>query len=323
MKKVLLLLCAVVICVSPLASCLVTDEMTEQMNKHKGVTTIVEITDKEPENTTGESAEETTDKYEGITLSPHPGVADLDYDYIEIIYEDYAKRVFVYSCLDHMYLQWCQAKGYIPENINLNLMEDEYVNLFGRTEDGTNIGLMDYYDIPENTYIEYWEARRQGNAEYYNFDPEKIKEFDRDFQIELSFKAWFSHDPIPADSEVFISPYYKYDDPKSVRIICETDTVHTARYYTINGFLIEYVGEDNFNEFKNKFAGTENFNILNFVDYFDITKEEFDAIFSSDDYHAISAAYKSEYVYGTEEMQKLYFEKHPIANYTEGTLINE
>ena len=43
-----------------------------------------------------------------------------------------------------------------------------------------------------------------------------------------------------------------------------------------------------------------------------LSKEEFDAIYESEDYHSICIPYKSEYLYGTPEMQATYFEKHPI-----------
>ena len=76
--------------------------------------------------------------------------------------------------------------------------------------------------------------------------------------------------------------------------------------------MIQYVGEDSFNEFKKQYSGTEHFNILNFIKYFDISKEEFDSIYESEDYHSICIPYKSEYLYGTSEMQAIYFEKHPI-----------
>lgn len=64
-------------------------------------------------------------------------------------------------------------------------------------------------------------------------------------------------------------------ETKSVTIRDPKNITHTNHYFTIDYKLIEYVGKDKFEEFKNKFAGTEDFNIVKFVKYFDISKEEF------------------------------------------------
>ncbi len=287
MRKIIILLIVSAICISILTSCSLS------LGKQNS-----EVTD----------LDENTDKISTTETS----IIDTDEAVDPIYLEDGAKYVFAFGCLDYLYLGWCQSNGYIPENIDLNSLVNEYVNIFGRTEDANNIALMDYYDIPQNTYISYWNYRRESDAKSNNYDSEAKKQFEQEFKIELAFDDWFSEDVLPADNKTFINPYYKYDDPKSVVIRCADDEIHTSRYYTINGFLVQYVGEDGFNEFKNKYAGTQEFNILNFIKYFDISKEEFDAIYESEDYHSICIPYKSEYLYGTPEMQATYFEKHPI-----------
>lgn len=223
-------------------------------------------------------------------------------------YEDRVKHIDMFYALDFMFLAWCQKTGYVPSTVDLNQMQGDYVFLFGCTEDGNNIAFMDYYGIPKEAYITYWTRKQELAAG----DAKSNAEFNEDFKIEMNFDAWFSDDIIPADQPVFINPSYKYNDPVSVFVRCETDEHHTNRYYTINGFLIEYVGKDKFSEFHDKYAGTEDFNILNFIDYFDISREQFDSIYGSENYHSIAVPYKSEYLYGADELKDLYFVRHPI-----------
>ena len=133
-------------------------------------------------------------------------------------------------------------------------------------------------------------------------DPE---EFDRSYEMELKFDAWFNFG-LPADQVVFLNLNYKFNDPKSVIFRDPDDTVHTDRYFTINGFLIEFVGYDKYKVFEEKYANTPNYNILFFVNYFNISKEDFKFIFSGENnYHSITKPYKTEYVYGDDDMQRL------------------
>ena len=49
---------------------------------------------------------------------------------------------------------------------------------------------------------------------------------------------------------------------------------HTYTYHTISGEMIELVGNGKYAEFKEKYYGTEDFNILNFIDFFSLSEEE-------------------------------------------------
>ena len=222
------------------------------------------------------------------------------------------KHVDMFYALDFLFLSWCQQVGYVPSTVDLNQMQENYVVLFGGTEDGNNIAFMDYYGIPDEAYTTYWKNKQT----LASGDAKAAETFSEEFKIEMNYDAWFSKETIPADRSEFINPSYKYEDPVSVFIRCSTDKYHTDRYYTINGFLIEYVGEDNFDVFKEKYAGTEEFNILNFIKYFSISQEEFDSIYNSKDYHSLSVPYKSEYIYGSKELQDLYFVRHTITDLT-------
>lgn len=100
-------------------------------------------------------------------------------------------------------------------------------------------------------------------------------------------------------------------DSGSITIRPENDTIHTDRYFTIHKSLINLVGEERFDEFKQKYGGTEYFNVLNFINYFNISRESFE-ICMEEQRKTSSYIYNMDYVYGTEEQQKMYFEKHII-----------
>lgn len=59
---------------------------------------------------------------------------------------------------------------------------------------------------------------------------------------------------------------YSADDTE--QILPEDCTVHTAAFHTISDALIGLVDEDAYSEFHDRYAGTEEFNVLNFLSYF-------------------------------------------------------
>lgn len=98
---------------------------------------------------------------------------------------------------------------------------------------------------------------------------------------------------------------------------------YTGIYFTIDSRLKDYVGQEKFNEFLDKYRELD-CNIVNFVEYFDISKEEyikiiddyydtirwyFGGIPNNSDYYIYP--YNPDYLYGTEEMREQYFCRHP------------
>ncbi len=172
----------------------------------------------------------------------------------------------------------------------------KYADLFLKTEDFNRRAFMDYFGIPKE---DYWKIYNKDsilaepdayNIEYYNPD------------------VWFSDDYYK--DPLFIQASKIAPEENSVTIKPKDDTIHTDRYFTICESLIDYVGEKEFNEFRNKYGGTADFNILKFVDEFDISRDDFEKLTQTHFADFTFSIYNSDYVYGTPEMQKEYFEKH-------------
>ncbi|MBR6708368.1 MAG: hypothetical protein IKL84_01660, partial [Clostridia bacterium] len=95
------------------------------------------------------------------------------------------------------------------------------------------------------------------------------------------------------------------DDYRTEECIPGPDCPHTFTYHTITDEMMDLVGEEKYAEFREKYYGTEDFNIIHFIACFDLTKEQISrALEESKD---PLPAYKVDYLFGDGEMQKEYF----------------
>lgn len=171
----------------------------------------------------------------------------------------------------------------------------KFIDMFGYTEDCNIRFFMDYFGIPKE---KFW-IIVGSHASNLGIDYEDFFNTDR----------WYADNY--ATNEYFITDDNPAPDSESVIIRPENDTIHTDRYFTIHKSLINLVGEEYFNEFKEKYGGTECFNVLYFIDYFKISRESFETCMEEQRKTSFNI-YNVNYVYGTEEQQKMYFEKHII-----------
>ena len=104
--------------------------------------------------------------------------------------------------------------------------------------------------------------------------------------------------------EIFVREEYRADY-RTEECIPGDDCVHTFTYHTITDELIDYVGETEYAGFREKYYGTEEFNVLQFIEYFDISEEDMEKILEQSEDRL--PAYKTEYLYGDEAMQREYF----------------
>ena len=189
-----------------------------------------------------------------------------------------------------------QIDGWLLDYVDES-KEQRFIELFGRTEDYNRRFFMDYYGIPKEDYWKIYDKESiladpdVYNIEYYNPD------------------IWFSDDYYM--NPLFVQEGKTAPEENSVIIKPEGDTIHTDRYFTICESLIDFVGEEEFNEFRDKYGGTADFNILKFIEEFGISKEDFKKC-TETQLLATYGIYNTDYVYGTPEMQKEYFEKHII-----------
>lgn len=172
---------------------------------------------------------------------------------------------------------------------------DKFVDMFGRTEDCNIRFFADYFGIRKENF---WSIVGS-NASDFGIDYADFYNTDRWYADDYATNGFFITDDNPAP------------DSGSIMIRPENDTIHTDRYFTIHKSLIDFVGEERFNEFKEKYGGTEYFNVLNFIDYFNISRESFEICMEEQRKTSFNI-YNVDYVYGTEEQQKMYFEKHII-----------
>ena len=180
-------------------------------------------------------------------------------------------------------------------------------DIFDKTDEWGIPDFIDYYGITLEEYQKVWYLEKEENK--YNPD------FYDNFHINMFCREWYDQYDDYGDIEMYVHP--DYDWPETRSVTCKYDNSHTRRYYTIDWRLIEYVTPEKFEEYEKKFAGTENFYVIHFVNYFKIDKSEFLEI-----YPYIWKYYNPDYVYGTKEMQDKYFcpvrqgEGTPLPTYT-------
>ena len=199
-------------------------------------------------------------------------------------------HIWEYHGIDSFYLNYVEerAPGWT----------DKFSDMFIKTEDFNLRVFADYFGISKVV------LSRIVSQEIIDF---KIAEgvYSKADDIELWYTDNYSI------NRNFLVDDNPAPDSGSVMIRPENDTIHIDRYFTIHKSLIVFVGEERFEEFKELYGGTDGFNVLNFIDYFHISRERF-ANIMEEQRKTSSYIYNVDYVYGTEEQQKIYFEKHII-----------
>ncbi|MBE6583313.1 MAG: hypothetical protein E7648_08650 [Ruminococcaceae bacterium] len=171
-----------------------------------------------------------------------------------------------------------------------DLKKDDLI--FDKTDEWGIPDFIDYYGITREEYEKVWSLERKDNK--YN------PNFYESFNVNKYWNIWYADYYDYGNVEMFVHP--DYDWPETRSVTRKYDNSHTRRYYTIDWRLIEYVTPERFKEYEKEFGGTENFNVIHFVNYFKIDKSEFLEI-----YPDIWKYYNPDYVYGTKEMQDMYF----------------
>lgn len=176
----------------------------------------------------------------------------------------------------------------------------DYVPKFGACGDANIAALAEYYDISKEEYKEFCNEYLQkwGRA------PDGEKPYGLEIYM-LNWDAWFSE-------EYWEHPDFVFSDYDSERYDCYYTSVpdrgdYTRRYYRIDYALIQYVGEEHFQKWLDEKEDKDQ-NILDFIEYFEITREQYDKLYK--DYFPIP--YNPDYLFGTPEMQDEYFKVHPL-----------
>ena len=190
--------------------------------------------------------------------------------------------------------------------------------------------ICDYYRIPKSEFVsicyqyadssdqddpdladEIYMLRNGAEAWYADLDSTAVYEKYSDIPMQL----------VHEDQSVFLYDKYEFTGNPTAFARDKNDAgKYTNRYYTIDSALIDFVGVKQFSDYYDKYAYTADFNIVSFMDYFEISKEEYMKLYQDlygqhyqgeeGEMWIYHYPYNPEYLFGTEEMQNMYFCRH-------------
>ena len=182
------------------------------------------------------------------------------------------------------------------------LSKDEFSHfrtLFDGTKNFNYRGFCEYYGITHAEFESYWEYRRGIHDQSYLVE---LYTFEYLYIMEHHYDEWFADDY--ESNPVFMATDTYPDNIGKTYIAKERSEDYTIRYYTIDYMLVEAVGDT---EFEKYLQTAEEINILTFLAYFDITKDEYLEIYKV----ARPKPYNAEYLFSTDPaMIDEYFKVH-------------
>jgi len=199
--------------------------------------------------------------------------------------------------------------SYVTEHFLTPEQSEKFKDMF--PDENYNYGqFIDYFGIDKDEFIALVNEQEALIAKDRGMSLEKYRANWADFAS--LWDIWFSDNYFEHPWLINPDAGYSEESGKTITsVFCryEGDTVHTDMYYTIDYRLINYVGLDKFEAYKEKYAGTENFNVLHFLDHFGIDKELYDKLWFEEN---ITLPIRAKYVFGTKEMQEEYFSRQSL-----------
>lgn len=185
---------------------------------------------------------------------------------------------------------------FIDHFIGLDEFYDYYRPIFQGTMDVTYRGICEYYGISKEEYVSFWESQRILYEQSYLAE---TYDFEKMYPVETKYDAWFV-DEYETDSS-FI-PSGKIPNGMTTPYIAENrEDCYTIRYYTIDGKLLDYVGSDKWEEY---LSATVDVNILTFIEFFSIDREEYLKIYAENTYNPyyhVLYPYHPDYLFSPEK----------------------
>lgn len=215
------------------------------------------------------------------------------------------KHSIEYSIVSGTVISYINLKA--GTNEHYGIFDTEYIAMFDCTEDIVTPAMLDYYGITKEEYIEY-----------YNSTLPEAPEGERP-RFLLSLYV-YRYDAMFADQywnhPDFLLSDYVLPEIDSYYTSLEDRGGYTKRYYRIDSLLIEHVGVDEFEKWLEEKEDVDQ-NILDFVEYFGITREIYEDVYRETCYDIytrkwILLPYNPDYLFGTPEMQDEYFKVHPL-----------
>ncbi len=201
--------------------------------------------------------------------------------------------------------------GYINEKAGTDkfngILENEYADMFERTEDCHTAAVIEYYGITKEEYVALLNSTLPAAPEGEQpniMHPLFVYRYDA-----LFAEQYWNHPD-------FLLSDYVVPEIDSYYTSLEDRGGYTKRYYRIDRLLIEYVGVDEFKKWLDEKEDVDQ-NILDFVEYFGITRGIYEDIYRETCYDQYTGnwrmlPYNPDYLFGTPEMQDEYFRIHPL-----------
>ena len=209
------------------------------------------------------------------------------------------KHTYEYFCLD----------GILSSYIGVERINKEATKFAG-TEDYNVRAICEYFGIDKKTYTDLYDSYFDRlSAAKYGEMPDIFM-----FAYGYQYDAWFDGDYW--DNELFLAEGYKAPEYDTYRGEVPEGDNHTRRYYTVDWRLIEYVGTEKFEAWLADNPEASDRNIIKFISDFGITREQYVKIYdiarNGKAGSTIVLPYKTDYLFGTEEMITEYFTVHPL-----------
>ncbi len=188
---------------------------------------------------------------------------------------------------------------------------DRFEFMYSGTEQYGVGAFCEYFGIDYYTYVFLFEhARRKDNIGYLSRDDLLLRKEESEQSDYVSFLSshpeYFYSEYFGRyyDSSVFLRSDYS---PEHDGMCIKPDfCTHTSYYHIIDSYMIEAVGYDEYIKFESAYGGTEEYNVVNFVEKYGIDRARFDEI-----YDGILPTYNPEYLYADAGVRSEYFETCP------------
>ena len=210
----------------------------------------------------------------------------------------------------HSALYWNDPEIFITTLMGETREASRIVEMLRYTEGFNPGGVIDLFGLDRDSWYKTVNAveeimRRGGKPEGDYVIHEPWGDYDK--LLEYSYLIWGGAD-YRDRTELLQSAFDRYSFPKSVTVRCPSDNRHTDLWYTIDWILIDYVGENAFMDFKNRFAGTEDFNIAKFTEFFGISRIDMYNIYGKNRLCSFGPfPYNFEYIWAPDDVRDQYF----------------
>lgn len=306
MRTTALILLVLIFCLMPLTAC-----SNENVSQEESETSKIDVSSPEdssaPEEPPSESSETEESQTEVTEAYVWYGQKELDQWFAEM------KTAWENEeSLDGKHVRFYhQIDGFFIDHITREKF-NHYISFAGYTEYGcTTAAVCEYFGISREEYMALY--------------TERMNDFGRALYGQMPILICGNLDLYRYDA-IFSEQFWNHPDYLlSSYVVPAIDDYYTSLqdrngymrvYYLIDSLLIEQVGVDEFEKWLEEKEDVDQ-NILDFVEYFGITREIYEDVYRQTCYNQYTGnwsmlPYNTDYLFGTPEMQDEYFKVHPL-----------